>query len=45
MSPSHDAEALTSSRGEQHHRVCAHVVTSVLELGTRISEAENEQAG
>jgi hypothetical protein len=45
MGPSDDSEPLTSPRREEHDGVCAHIVTSVLELGTRISEAENEQAG
>jgi hypothetical protein len=45
MSTPNDAEPLATSRGQQHHRVRAHVVTGVLELGTRISEPENEQAG
>jgi hypothetical protein len=44
MGPSDDSEPLTSPRREQHDGVCADVVTSVLELGTRVSEAENEQA-
>jgi hypothetical protein len=45
MGPSDDSEPLTLPRREQHDGVCAHVVTGVLELGTRVSEAENEQAG